>query len=95
MPHFVVTCLDHSGALEKRLANRPVHLAHLNGHPETVKLAGPLLDGAGDPCGSLLILEAESLAAARAFAESDPFNAAGVFASIEVRPMRVTVGGLA
>jgi uncharacterized protein YciI len=95
MPSFVVTCLDHPGALEKRLANRPEHLAHLNGHPETVKLAGPLLDEAGDPCGSLLILEAESVAAAQAFAEADPFNAKGVFASIEVRPLRITIGGLA
>ena len=95
MPNFVVTCLDHPGALEKRLANRPAHLEHLNGHPETVKLAGPLLDAAGDPCGSLLILEAASAAAARAFAEADPFNATGVFASIEVRSVRITIGALA
>ena len=94
MPSFVVTCLDHPGALQKRLANRPAHLEHLNGHPETVKLAGPLLDDAGDPMGSLLIVEAETAAAARAFAEADPFNAAGVFASIEVRPVRITIGGL-
>jgi uncharacterized protein YciI len=95
MPNFVVTCLDHPGALEKRQANRPEHLAHLTGRPEVVKLAGPLLDAAGDPCGSLLILQADSAAAARAFAEADPFNAKGVFASIEVRPLRITIGALA
>ena len=44
--------------------------------------------------GSLLIVEAEDLAAAQAQADNDPFTAAGVFESVEVRPWRVAIGAL-
>jgi uncharacterized protein YciI len=45
-------------------------------------LAGPF----GDGSGSLMVIEAESLDAARAFAEGDPYVTGGVFQAIDVRP---------
>jgi uncharacterized protein YciI len=49
-----------------------------------IVFAGPLRDDTGSPCGSVIILEAEDLAAARAIAESDPYLVEGVFESVDV-----------
>jgi uncharacterized protein YciI len=49
---------------------------------QRVLLAGPLTDGAG----SLLVVSAESLAEAEAFAKEDPYTVNGVFERIEVHP---------
>jgi len=88
---FAVICEDKPGALELRKANRPAHLAYLE-ESGVVAQAGAFLDAADLPCGSLVILEAEDLAAAKAWAAGDPFALAGVFAKVEVRPWRRVIG---
>ncbi|RRN64834.1 YciI family protein [Caulobacter sp. 602-1] len=93
MALFAIICKDKPGALETRLTTRPTHLDYLN-QSQGLKLAGALLGDDGDPIGSLLIVEAEDLAAAQAQADNDPFTAAGVFESVEVRPWRVAIGSL-
>jgi uncharacterized protein YciI len=97
MPLFVITAIDKPGALAVRLEHRPAHLAYMADHADMVKLAGPFLTAAdgGEPYGSMLIVEAADLAAAEAFAASDPFALAGLFASARVEPWRITVGGFA
>lgn len=95
MPLYAIAATDHPGALPQRLAARPEHLEYLGGKLEvTVKVAGALLNEAGDPAGSLLIVEAEDLAAAKAFADNDPFTKAGVFQSVSVSQWRVAIGAL-
>jgi len=42
----------------------------------------------------MLIVEAEDLAAAQAFADADPYAAAGLFEQVEVRAWRPTIGAL-
>jgi len=91
MPLFAITCKDKPGALETRLATRPVHLDYLKASTG-LKLAGALLGDDGNPVGSLLIVEADDLAAAQAQADNDPFTTAGVFESVEVRAWRVAIG---
>ena len=93
MALFVIVCKDKPGALETRLATRPVHLDYLNASG-LVKAAGPLLSDEGDPIGSLLIIEAEDKAAVQALADNDPYTGAGVFESVEVHSWRVGVGSL-
>jgi uncharacterized protein YciI len=63
---------------------RPDHRKYLTGLREQGKLAaaGPFTDDSG----ALIIYEAESAEEARRLIESDPFHAAGVFASFELRP---------
>jgi hypothetical protein len=95
MPLFTVQCRDRAGATDLRAATRPAHLAFLADHTAAVKLGGPWLDEAGAPLGSLLIVEAADLAAARAFADADPYARAGLFASVEVTAWRLVVGGFA
>jgi uncharacterized protein len=93
MALFVIVCKDKPGALETRLATRPVHLDYLNASG-LVKAAGPLLDDGGDPIGSLLIVEAEDRAAVQTFADHDPYTLAGVFESVAIDAWRVGVGSL-
>ncbi len=93
MAQFVLTCVDKPDSLEVRLGAREAHLAYLR-ESGAVKLAGPFLDEAGGPVGSLLIIEAEDLATAQAFAAADPYALAGLFQSVEVRPFRATIGAL-
>lgn len=90
---FLILCTDKAGARELRAATRPAHLAFLEERGARVKLAGPWLDPAdGGPLGSMLVIEAEDLAAAEAFAAADPYAGAGLFAMVEVRPWRRVFG---
>jgi uncharacterized protein YciI len=94
MALFVMTCIDHKDAMDRRMAARPAHLDYVQEHRAMVKVAGPLLDDAGQMAGSLFIMEAEEKAAVEAFAAKDPYGLANVFASVEIRGFRVTVGEL-
>jgi uncharacterized protein YciI len=90
--HFVVLCLDKPESLAIRQENRAAHLAYLAGNADSVKLGGPFLDSAGQMCGSMLIYSCPDEAAARALLAGDPFLKAGLFASVELRPFRPSVG---
>ena len=83
---FVLICTDKPDSLALRLATRPAHLAWLE--TVVVKGAGPFLDDAGNPNGSLVIIEAKDKAEAEAIAARDPSAVAGLFASVEVRPWK-------
>ena len=96
---YAIIAEDIPNSLEKRLANRPAHLARLNAlqHQGRLILAGPhpAIDSA-DPgpagfTGSLIVAEFSDLAAATAWAEADPFVSAGVYASVVVKPFRKTL----
>lgn len=93
MPNFVLTCIDKPDALDRRMAAREAHLAHVR-QSGIVKLAGPFLDADGGMAGSLLIVEADDLSAAQAFSDADPYVAADVFQSIDIRPFRLSIGEL-
>lgn len=82
MPLFALICRDKPGALQTRLDTRPAHLDWLNAGG-TVHMAGPLLDG-GSPIGSLIVVEADDLDAARRWADADPYAAAGLFDSVQI-----------
>ena len=95
MPLFTVTCRDKPDSFDLRARTRDAHLAYLAGRDAAVKLGGPWLDGEGRSVGSLLIVEADDLAAARALADADPYAQAGLFVSVDVEPWRLVVGALA
>jgi uncharacterized protein YciI len=95
MALFVITALDKPGALDLRNAERPAHRAYLAEQAAMIKVAGPLLDEAGDMNGSVFIIEAADIAAARAFSAGDPFSRCGLFEQVEIRPWMLTVGGFA
>ncbi|MCL6619757.1 YciI family protein [Thermomonas hydrothermalis] len=93
---YVIEGYDGPDMLARRQAARPAHLARLQALRDEGRLllAGPCpaID-AEDPgeagfSGSVVVAEFASLEAARAWAEADPYVAAGVYARIEVRPFR-------
>ncbi len=91
---FAFTGTDKPGHLDRRVSTRPDHVAYLNDLSArgVLKLAGPFLDGDGKPCGSLLVLEAETVEAARDILAADPYARAGLFAATEVRAWNWTFG---
>ena len=94
MPLFVISWMDKPNSLDVRLAAREAHLAYAHALGDQVKLGGPFLDADGQMAGSLIIVEAESLVAAQALHDKDPYKLAGLFESSEVRPYRITLNGL-
>jgi uncharacterized protein YciI len=90
---FIALFHDKPGHLQVRLDNRPAHLEWMAATGGAVKAAGPYLDDTGaEPRGSLLIVEAESLDAAKALLANDPYAKAGLFSGSEVHPWRWVVG---
>ena len=88
---YAIICIDKPGAIEIRKANREAHLAHIKGSDGAIVQAGPFLDSAGEMCGSLLIYDGEQ-GGAEAWAAADPYAAAGLFQSVEIRPWKRVVG---
>ncbi len=86
MPLFTYRGTDSQRGLELRKLHRQKHLAHLEGHDAAGRIvfAGPLIDAQGQPCGSLIVIEAADLAEARGIAESDPYLLEGIFEKVEV-----------
>jgi uncharacterized protein len=88
---FALICLDKPGALQTRVDTRAAHLAHIE-NTGVVEQAGPFLDGAGQMCGSLIILGVKTRAEAEAWAEADPYAKAGLFASVMVQEWKRVIG---
>jgi len=88
---YAVICRDKPGAIETRKANREAHLAYLK-ETGVVQMAGPFLSPEGEMCGSLLILEVDSLQAAQDWAAGDPYAKAGLFESVSVDEWKKVVG---
>ena len=93
---YVIEGYDGQDVLAKRLAARAGHLARLTALRDEGRLllAGPCpaID-AEDPgpagfSGSIVIAEFGSLEDARAWADADPYVAAGVYTRVEVRPFK-------
>jgi uncharacterized protein len=89
---FAFVCTDKPDALPIRKEKRPEHLAYLKSLGDTLKFAGPFTAEDGETMnGSLVVVEADSLQAAKAIADGDPFAKAGVFASVEIRPWKWSI----
>lgn len=93
---YAIVGEDAPNSLDQRLAARPAHLARLNELQSNGRLilAGPFpaIDCA-DPgpagfSGSLIVAEFESLQAAKAWAEADPYITAGVYAKVNINPFK-------
>ena len=84
---YALICTDKPNSLAIRKAKRPEHVAYLNSLGDTLKLAGPFTEADGETMnGSLVVIEAASLQAAKEIAAGDPYAKAGLFASVEIRP---------
>jgi hypothetical protein len=82
---------DKDGALQTRKDNRQAHLDYIEA-TGVVTQAGPLLDEAGEMCGSLVVLDVADMDAARNWAENDPYAQAGLFASVTLTAWKKVIG---
>ena len=90
MPLFAVICRDKPGALQTRLDAREAHLGYIK-TSGIVTMAGPLIED-GEMRGSLIVLEADDLASARAWAANDPYKAADLFESVSIIEWKKVIG---
>ena len=90
---FIIYALDKPDGGAARARNRDAHRARLHDHDHPVKIisAGPLLEG-DDPVGSVFLIEADGLEQVRAFIAADPYVTNGVYESVDVRPVKWTIG---
>lgn len=93
---YAIISTDVANSLELRKAARPSHLVRVEALQEQGRLviAGPhpAIDS-NDPgeagfTGSLIVAEFDSLEEAKAWADSDPYVAAGVYSSVTVKPFK-------
>lgn len=92
MKHFAIIAWDAPGSAPIRKAAREAHFARIDGIIDSLAIAGPLRDEAGDFVGSLVIVTAADEAGARAILEADPYFAAGVWDRIEIREFLPAAG---
>lgn len=89
---YALICTDKPNSLGLRTANRPEHLAYLESLGETLVFAGPFTADDGETMnGSLIVVQATSLEAARKIGADDPFAKAGIFANVDIRPWLWTI----
>lgn len=94
--YYAIIAEDTPQSLDKRLAARPDHLKRLEALREEGRLltAGPHpgidseYPGDAGFTGSLIVAEFRSLGEAIAWAGDDPYQHAGVYASVTVKPYK-------
>ena len=94
--HYAIMSEDVVDSLEKRKMVRPAHLDRLNNlaAQDRLLIAGPhpAIDssepGEAGFSGSLVIAEFDSLEQAQAWADADPYVAAGVYQRVVVKPFK-------
>jgi hypothetical protein len=93
---YAIISEDASNSLELRKANRPAHLERLEilKKQGRLKIAGPhpSVDsedpGQNGYSGSLVVAEFDTLADAEAWASLDPYQTAGVYKHVIVKPFK-------
>ncbi len=95
---YAIVGQDRPDSLTARLAARPAHVERLKALQEQGRmiLAGPFpaIDspdpGPAGFSGSLIVADFDSLETAQAWADADPYVAAGVYAGVSVKPFKKT-----
>lgn len=93
---YVIFSQDVENSLEKRMSVRPAHLERLQVLQDEGRLltAGPLpaIDsenpGEAGFTGSTVIADFNSIEEAKAWADADPYVAAGVYANVIIKPFK-------
>lgn len=93
---YAIISQDIANSSEKRASARPAHLERLN----TLKDEGRLIIAGPHPAidsenpgdagftGSLVVAEFNTLEIAQAWADADPYMAAGVYENVTVKPFK-------
>ncbi len=88
----VIWAIDSSEGAQLRALHLAEHLAFIETQMAIIRIAGPWLNDAGAMIGSMFVIEAESLPAARAWIAADPYTRANVWRRIDVHGYRAAAG---
>ena len=88
MKTYIITCLDKKNSLEKRLANRKLHLEYLKSLKSNLILAGPILNKINKPKGSVLILKFQNRDELNNFLKNDPYSKVDLFESVNIETFK-------
>lgn len=84
---FVLNCIDKANTLELRNNTRNAHVEYLRSSGQMVKLAGPFVTPDGQRMiGTMVVIDAMNAERAKAWADNEPYNKAGLFESVDIRP---------
>ncbi len=97
---YAIRYVFRDGVDDARADARAAHLDYLKDAGDRLKLAGPVAGGHEEadgeagaaPEGSLLIIDADSLTAARLFAQSDPYYKADIVETVKVKAFKAVLG---
>lgn len=93
---YSIVGTDVENSLQARMAARPDHVSRLNALKDAGRLVlagpNPAIDSE-DPgdngfTGSIIVAEFESLEAAQAWANDDPYIVSGVYETVVVKPFK-------
>ncbi|MEO8808706.1 MAG: YciI family protein [Rhodanobacter sp.] len=93
---FCIIGTDVAGSLDKRKGARAAHIARLQALLDEGRLfvagAFPAIEsedpGPAGFSGSMILAEFRSQGEAQAWADADPYVAAGVYAGVQIKPFR-------
>lgn len=90
MAHFIVYRLDREDgkAAGIRATTRPAHRDYMSAFGPRVLIGGPILDEDGNARGGMMVIEAESRDEVERIVAADPFEQAGLSATIHIAPFR-------
>jgi uncharacterized protein YciI len=88
---FALVAHDRPNSVARRQELRPKHLKYLDSLRDELLLAGPFLNDNGEGVGTIAIIEAASLDAARATFGRDPFALEGLFDQVTIKPWKATI----
>jgi uncharacterized protein YciI len=90
---FVAICIDKPNSQELRLANRAAHLDYLRLNADYIKTCGPFVTDDGTAMnGSMLVIEAKDRKTAESVLARDPYRAAELFQTVDLRAGRWVIG---
>ena len=82
----IVFCSDREGSAQLRKELQAVHRNYLSDWSDSICFSGPQQYETGDAfVGSVFLLNVGTYQQAMDFIQNEPYNAAGVFASVTVR----------
>ena len=96
MPLFFAIGYDHPPHMmalrdELRAAHRQYVMID---RTEPIRFAGAMLDDKGNQCGSTYVMEAGSAQEIMDWFKTEPFYAAGVYKSVDIRPWGLGYNGM-
>ena len=89
---YAMFATDIPNGVQLRESLREQHVAFLQGAGDSVRAAGRTLDDDGDPNGSFMIYQADSVAEVETFLQFDSFVVNGLYQDVVIRPWLWVLG---